>query len=353
MRSYIIARISQFIFLLTFFLISGIILGQTDKQILISEQFNDLPIKVLFDSLEENYNLRFYYEKEWFEFKNTSVVLKNSLLPDALNQILNNTPYCFEIVQHKHVVLLPRDHIALLTGSMLDYRDEIFESDILTIGNPNQISPDNLITVKGKIIDGKTGETLLGAAIWVKKTNKAIVSDNNGNYSLELMPGVYTIEFSSVGFETSSYTIKILNSGTFNVELFQESQKIEAVTVYAQGLDKNISNTQMSVVELDAKSIKQLPSINGEKDIVKSFTLMPGVQSVGEFGSGINVRGGSEDQNLYLINETPVFNTTHMFGLVSVVNPDAVVKATLYKGHIPAKYGERASSVLEIHTQHK
>jgi hypothetical protein len=107
----------------------------------------------------------------------------------------------------------------------------------------------------------------------------------------------------------------------------------------------------MSLVELDKKSIGQLPSIAGGKDILKGLTIMPGVKSIGEFSSGINVRGGGEDQNLYLINSAPLFNTSHVFGLFSVINPDAVDRLSLYKGHIPASYGERVSSVVEVRTR--
>jgi len=106
-------------------------------------------------------------------------------------------------------------------------------------------------------------------------------------------------------------------------------------------MDRNVSSHQMSLVELDILEIGQLPSVAGGKDILKGLTIMPGIKSIGEFSSGINVRGGGEDQNLYLFNSAPLFYTSHVFGLVSVINPDAVDKLSLYKGHIPASYGER------------
>jgi hypothetical protein len=134
------------------------------------------------------------------------------------------------------------------------------------------------------------------------------------------------------------------------MELFDKSIALDDIVIYGERVDKNISSYQMSLVELDNRSIKQLPSVAGGKDILKGLTTMPGVKSIGEFSSGINVRGGGEDQNLYLFNGAPLFNTSHVFGLFSVINPDAVDRLSLYKGHIPAMHGERVSSVIDMRT---
>ena len=166
-----------------------------------------------------------------------------------------------------------------------------------------------------------------------------------------LTPGLYTLIVSSVGYETAQYNIKVISSGEYKIELFDKSVRFDDIVIYGKRVDKNVSSHQMSLVELNMHEIGQLPSVAGGKDILKGLTMMPGVKSIGEFSSGINVRGGGEDQNLYLINSAPLFYTSHIFGLVSVFNPDAVDKLSLYKGHIPASFGERVSSVVDIRSR--
>ncbi|MCF8335258.1 MAG: TonB-dependent receptor, partial [Bacteroidales bacterium] len=169
-----------------------------------------------------------------------------------------------------------------------------------------------------------------------------------GQYTLNIEPGIYTLEISSVGFEKTQYRVKIISNGEFDMELFKDQIEIGEVAVFAQRKDQNVSGNQMSMVTLDPRSIDELPTATGEKDIIKSLTSMPGIKTIGEFGSGIHVRGGGEDQNLYLLEGAPLYNTSHAFGLLSSVNPDAVQGVSLYKGHIPAQYGERVSSVMDI-----
>jgi hypothetical protein len=320
--------------------------AQSPDEIKITNNYKNVGIINFFNDLERQYPVKFYYKPEWFQNDTINLTLDNTSLHDAVDLAIKNAPYLYDIIQGNAFVFMPKDKVAIIMGQMIN----MAENDINTkiIGNPEDIGKYAKVEIKGKVVDGKTGEPLIGATVQIENTNIGVVSNVSGNYSFILAPGTYNFMVSNVGYEKSYYKIKLISKGSLDMELFEKSVKLGEIVVYAQRADKNVSNNQMSIVELDAKAIKQLPSMMGEKDIVKSFTMLPGVTSIGEFGSGINVRGGGDDQNLFLIEGTPVFNTAHVFGLLSVINPDVVNSATLYKGDIPANFGERVSSVMDI-----
>jgi hypothetical protein len=151
-----------------------------------------------------------------------------------------------------------------------------------------------------------------------------------------------------MGYDEMTQKIKLTGNGTLDLKLYEKSIKLGEVTITAARPEINVSGTQLSYVRLDSRAIKELPVSMGVIDIIKSIALMPGVQTIGEFGTGFNVRGGSADQNLILLEDVPLFNSSHLFGLTSVVNSDGISNATLIKAGISAKYGERASSILDI-----
>jgi hypothetical protein len=222
------------------------------------------------------------------------------------------------------------------------------DADVVMIGNPNEFGKYAKATIDGKVLDGKTGEPLIGAVVNIEKIKTVTTTDQNGGFTIVAPVGEYEVKLSYVGYEDNLRKIKLLSNGKTSLELFEKSVKINEVVITAERAEFNVTRTQMSVVRLDAKNIKELPVSLGEKDIIKSVSLMPGVQSTGEFGTGFFVRGGSSDQNLILVEDVPLFNSSHVFGLISAINPDGVTGVTLLKAGIPAKYGERASSVMDI-----
>ena len=203
-------------------------------------------------------------------------------------------------------------------------------------------------TLSGSISDAKNNETLIGVNISVKNKNYFLTSNEYGFYSITLPKGEYEVEISYMGYETIVSKISLLQNKTQNFILSENGQQLEEVTI----VDKNKSNTrkaEMSVNKLSITTIKQMPVVLGEVDIIKSLLLLPGVTNAGEGQSGFNVRGGGADQNLVLLDEATLFNTSHLFGFFSVFNPDAIKDLKLYKGGIPARFGGRASSVLDIY----
>lgn len=203
-------------------------------------------------------------------------------------------------------------------------------------------------TVNGYIKDVSNGETLIGATVVVKGTSRGVATNAYGFYSLSLEPGDYTLSYEYLGFRTEQKEVQLSSNLKMDVELSEDVALLEEVVVLGEAADQNVTDLEMSTNKLDITTIKSLPTLLGEVEIIRSIQLLPGVSSVGEGATGFNVRGGSVDQNLVLLDEAPVYNSSHLFGFFSVFNPDAVKDVKLYKGGIPSRYGGRLSSILDV-----
>ncbi len=203
-------------------------------------------------------------------------------------------------------------------------------------------------TISGFVKDAKNGEALIGVSIYKQGTTIGVVSNVYGFYSLTLPEGKHSIAFSYLGFAPIAKDTMLTKNITFNIELAEDGQELGEVTVSSEREDQNIKSMDMGVVKMDIKTISKIPALLGEVDIIRSIQLLPGVTTMGEGASGFNVRGGNTDQNLILLDEAPVFNSSHLFGFFSIFNPDAVKDVKLIKAGIPAQYGGRLSSILDI-----
>ena len=203
-------------------------------------------------------------------------------------------------------------------------------------------------TISGYIKDAANGETIIGANVYIEEIGSGTVSNEYGFYSVNLPAGSYTLIFSYVGFDTQMEKVTIDQDIKLDMEIGVESQELQEVVISSEAANANVSSTEISVNKLDIGTIKKVPTLLGEVEILRSIQLLPGVSSVGEGATGFNVRGGSIDQNLVLLDEAPVYNSSHLFGFFSVFNPDAVKDVKLYKGGIPARYGGRLSSILDV-----
>ena len=203
-------------------------------------------------------------------------------------------------------------------------------------------------TINGYIRDADNGETLIGANIYVESQSIGSTSNEYGFYSLSLDPGTYQLTYSYLGFESQTETVVLDQNKTIDIELGTATAQLEEIVVSAKAKNANVSDLEMSVNTLDIQTIQKLPTLLGEVEILRSIQLLPGVTTVGEGAAGFNVRGGSIDQNLVLLDEAPVYNSSHLFGFFSVFNPDAVKDVKLYKGGIPSRYGGRLSSILDV-----
>jgi hypothetical protein len=204
-------------------------------------------------------------------------------------------------------------------------------------------------TVSGTVYDDSNNETLIGVSIYFPEINAGTTTNEYGFYSITIPKGTYKLQVSYLGFTTILETIDLNEKITKNFKLKEEAESLDEIII-ATDIEKiNVKSPQMSVNKLTSATIKQIPVVLGEADIIKSIILLPGVTSAGEGASGFNVRGGAADQNLILLDEAIVFNSSHLFGFFSVFNPDVIKDVKLFKGGIPAKYGGRLSSVLDIY----
>ena len=206
-------------------------------------------------------------------------------------------------------------------------------------------------TISGTLKDATNGEDLYGGMIKVKElTNVGAISNAYGFFSLTLEKGTYTLIFRSTGFESKETVVELNKDIELKVELDipKDVQNIEEVEVKAQKENENITGSGMDVTRLDPKDIETIPVLFGEKDIMKTLQLTPGVKGAGEGNAGFFVRGGGADQNLILLDEANVYNASHLLGFFSVFNSDAIKDVSLYKSGIPAEYGGRASSVMDV-----
>ena len=213
---------------------------------------------------------------------------------------------------------------------------------------PKVLFSQNNFTLNGYVNDSETGEVLIGATVYVNELKSGTVTNAYGFYSLTLSEGEYTIDFRYVGYESSSTKISLNSNRKLDIELTSLDIQLQDVVVSDVAEDYNVSSIEMSTNKLDISKVAEIPTFLGENDIIKAIQLLPGVSSVGEGASGFNVRGGSVGQNLVLLDEAPVYNSSHLLGFLSVFNPDAVKDLKLYKGGIPSRYGGRISSILDI-----
>ncbi len=212
-----------------------------------------------------------------------------------------------------------------------------------------QIIAQEKYTLSGTITDAESNETLIGVSILFPELSNGVVTNSYGFYSITLPAGIYNVQVSYLGYSTITKSITLSKNIRSNFALEQSLESLDEVVIEEKVERVRIRKPQMSVNALSAETIKDIPVVLGEADVIKAILLLPGVTSAGEGASGFNVRGGAADQNLILLDEATIFNSSHLFGFFSVFNPDAIKDLKLYKGGIPARYGGRVSSVLDIY----
>jgi len=203
-------------------------------------------------------------------------------------------------------------------------------------------------SVSGYVKDNSNGEGLIGVSVYVREAETGVVTNPYGFYSLTLPDGKYTLVFTYIGYQKVTREVVLDGDKTVSIEMSDESNQLSEVTISTQQEDENVRSIEMSVNKVEMKTIRKMPALLGEVDLIRSIQLLPGVTTVGEGASGFNVRGGDVSQNLVLLDEAPVYNSSHLFGCFSVFNPDAVKDVKLIKGGIPAQYGGRISSILDV-----
>ena len=205
------------------------------------------------------------------------------------------------------------------------------------------------VTLSGTVIDSNNNESLIGVVIEIPALKISTITNEYGFYSLTIPKGTHSVVVSTIGYETKTLEISIQENSKLTIDIKADAKELDAVIVNKNPYRTIINKPEMSVNKIAISTIKKMPAILGEIDILKSITTLPGVTNAGEGQSGFNVRGGAADQNLILLDEATVYNSSHLFGFFSVFNADAIKDLKLYKGGIPSRFGGRVASVLDIY----
>ncbi|MEX0981804.1 MAG: TonB-dependent receptor [Bacteroidales bacterium] len=211
-----------------------------------------------------------------------------------------------------------------------------------------ELTGQKRVTLSGYVRDAQTGEELIGATVAIKEKGSGTITNQYGFYSVSLTPGFYTLVYSYVGYNSVSQPLNFTVGTELDIELMPSAQEIEEVTVTAEASNSNVTSLETGATRLQINTIRKIPALMGEVDVIKAIQLLPGVQVTSEGSSGFSVRGGGADQNLILLDEATVYNASHLLGFFSVFNNDAIKDVKLYKGDIPARAGGRLASLLDV-----
>lgn len=312
--------------------------AQNISEYRITGRHKDQSLTDFFTTLSSEYGIRFFYQKQWIDTITVHRDFDGTPLIQVLNSIFQNKNITWRTFQDDAIMVFPIPEA--------DRRRYIDQLQLLVIGDPLNIGRYKTATLEGRMVDGKTGDPLPGAVIIETQSNKGTSSDAKGYFSFELPTGEHTLQLSYLGYQPVTRKIRLIENGYAEFEVFEESHSIGEVTITGEFAD--LPRSQMSMIRMETKKIRDLPALMGEVDVMRGMTMQAGVQTVSELSSGFNVRGGNTDQNLLLINGSPVFNSSHLFGFLSLINPDLVDNVRLFKGGMPARYGERVASVMEV-----
>src|SRR6185295_4743352 len=344
--------------------------AQKNAKNLISGTFRHLSIREFTEEIEKQTSYFFYYDITLFDSLQITLTVHEESLNSVLSRAFQNTDFNYTLGPDNEVYLTK---FAVIDGSLaeqtpdssgkkryvykelakdassngVDLQMAALENKTYQVGinDPKKGLANALVS--GYIRDVKSGEPIAGASVYVDKPRISVSSDQYGYYAISLPKGKWPLNIQSFGMKDTRRLINLSGDGKLNIDLQGQVMMLKNVTISAEKMS-NIRGVQMGTQKLDIKTLKQVPVLFGETDLLRILLTLPGVKSVGEASTGLNVRGGAADQNLFLFNDGTVYNPTHFFGFFSAFNPDIVKSVELYKSSIPARYGGRLSSVVEV-----
>ncbi|QEC51615.1 outer membrane receptor protein involved in Fe transport [Anseongella ginsenosidimutans] len=344
---------------------------QAGKQ-LISGEFRDLSFEAFAKQVEAATSLHFYYDPSQVDSLRVTISVSKASPEEVLKELFRDSDlfYSFDdagnvfITKGRRLITrLPRGFFEgeavpdSMSAESLVYGDNgqeaspaAFSTKLFAIGTRGAASSEGQANIAGYVRNAASGETIPGVLVYIENPRAEVVTDEFGYYSITLPKGRHTLIVKAMGMNDTRRQIMLYSNGKLDIALQERVIALKAVTVDAEKV-QNIRGTQMGMESLSIKAIKQVPAVFGETDILRAVLTLPGVQSVGEASTGFNVRGGSTDQNLILFNDATIYNSSHLFGFFSAFNPDLIKSVELHKSSIPAKFGGRVSSVLDVATR--
>ena len=347
--------------------------GQEKKDPLVSGTFTNLTWEQFFKQLESKAPCYFYYDINQLDSTLVNIEVKDEPLSSVLDKALKNSGLLFSIDDNNRVYItknirvithLPQGFFPatsqqqpgwVVRDSVVDYGLELkkeravtSESKLYEIGTKTNTMRGTAI-MTGTIRNAKTGEPVINASVFIDNAI-ATVTDAYGNYSLSVPAGKHTLNIMGIGMKDTKLQLAVYSDGKLDIDMRETVTTLKEVIVSSKKTI-NINRVQMGVERLSIDNIKRVPSVFGEADVLRVITSLPGVKTVGEASTGFNVRGGSADQNLILFNDATIYNPSHFFGMFSAFNPEIIKDVELYKSSIPARFGGRLASVLDINSR--
>lgn len=318
------------------------------KSPVFTADYLDRPLVAVLTEIEKSTGVFFYYDISEIDSSLVTASFNNLAVDSAISRLMKAQGFYWSRLEPNYYFISRKRRVRTALGES-NFQPAIAaaQTNPDEIGDPLKVNNDAKATISGYVRDEKTGEPITGVSIRIEKNAIGVVTDDYGYYSFTLPKGRHQLTLQSVGMEDSKKNIVVHGDGEMDFELRGIATTLKHVIVSAQKVS-NVKGTQLGVQKIDISQIRQVPVAFGEADVLKVVTTLPGVKTVGEASTGLNVRGGSADQNLILFNEATIYNPSHFFGLFSAFNPDVVRDVVLYKSTIPARYGGRLSSVLDI-----
>jgi outer membrane receptor protein involved in Fe transport len=335
---------------------------------LIDVDYNQAGIAQVATDLQSKTGYHFFYDPAQLDSLRVTLRVNQKPLKDVLDKMFENSRYHYLITEHQEVVLTknwqinpnisveipeyipgqPATGVPVTDLGNTEQKKTVeasSENKLYIIGVPNNRQGN--VTLAGYIRNTNSGEPIIGASIYEPIAHVGVSTNQFGYYSISLPHGQHTLIIKAASMKEAHRKIALNSSGELNIEMREQVISLKEVKISSEVV-ANVRSTQMGVAKLDIKSIKQIPAVFGEADVLRVVLTLPGVQTVGEASTGFNVRGGSADQNLILLNGSTVYNPSHFFGFFSAFDPDMIQDIELYKSSIPEKFGGRLASVLDI-----
>ncbi|MDN5217208.1 TonB-dependent receptor [Fulvivirgaceae bacterium BMA12] len=334
------------------------VVAQEGSVKIITKSYQDKQIADILEELENYFDLQIYYLPADSTIIKGDWQFEGNTLEEVLSRLLDRTGLGYMAYRNYAIVIAEKRLLQQRYSSdfyqLLEQRQSITAQSIyggvreITVGDVKQMNDENTVRIAGKIRDSETRKPIVGATLFFSDLGRGVSTDINGYYAVNLDVGRYDLTINYVGYDELLARLTVFSNDQLDLEMEKEAITLEEVVVESRAPDQNVNAVLMGVEELSAKSIKGLPTFLGEADVIKSLLFLPGVSTVGEGASGFNVRGGSVGENLILQDEAFIFNPSHALGFFSTFNPDLIKGVTLFKGTMPAQFGGRLSSVLDV-----
>ena len=355
-----------------FMMVCSIALYAQEPEVKVSLHLQQAGFEEYVSAVEKQTGHHFYFDQKWVKDIAVDLDVDSMLIGSTLRKVLVGSGLYYQFISPGRWIILPErmvnSNISHLTRSdqetttgegtgqtgILNQSMEVTKPEqivqTIVVGSSDGNQSRSLARISGQIRDMESGEPVIGATMVLTETGKGSISDDDGTVNMSMVPGRYNVQFSFIGMETFLCQMDVLSDGVFEVDMRSAVIALNEVQIVGNHY-RAINSTDVGVERLSMKSVKQRPLFMGENDIIQISRLLPGITSAGETSSGVNVRGGSADQNIFYINRVPVYNTSHMFGFLSAFNSDIIHDFSVYKGNVPVNYGGRLSSVFNIITR--